>query len=75
MESVVTWDAVTEQGIPAAEKWLSPRLESPKAVEAMKQRMATPGFRMENNEALVSVVKTAEKFFAEQQSSRGYKNW
>ena len=81
VESVVTWDAVTEQGIPAAEKWLSPRLEShkttitPKAVEAMKQRMATPGFRMENNEALVSVVKTAEKFFAEQQSSRGYKNW
>ena len=42
---------------------------------AMKQRMATPGFRMEINEALVSVVKTAEKFFAEQQSSRGYKNW
>lgn len=82
VESVVTWDAVTEQGIPAAEKWLSPRLEThktvitPKTVEVMKARMATPGFRAENNDALVSVVNTAERFFQEQRGEiKGYRHW
>lgn len=82
VESIVTWDAVTEQGIPAAEKWLSPRLEThkvqitPKTVEAMKVRMNTPGLRVENSDVLASVIKTAESFFQEQRSdSKGYKNW
>lgn len=81
VESIVTWDAVTEQGIPAAEKWLAPRLESsktvitPSMVQGMKARLAISGFRQESNDALASVVKTAEKFFAEQKGGRGYKDW
>lgn len=82
VESVITWDAVTEQGIPAAEKWLAPRLEThktpitPKMVEAMKQKLATSGMRMENSDGLKSIIATAEKFFKEQSSdNRGYSDW
>ena len=82
VESVITWDAVTEQGIPVAEKWLAPRLETRKTpitmnmVKAMKQRLTTPGMRMENYDSLSNVVKTAERFFQSQASvEKGYSDW
>lgn len=82
VERIVTWDAVTEQGIPAAEKWLSPRLEShrtvitPKLIESMKKNLATTGFRQESNDGVRDVIKCAESFFAQQKSNGpGYNNW
>lgn len=81
VEQIVTWDAVTEQGIPAAEKYLAPRLErhttpvTPKMVEALKKQASSPGMRMESAQQLHSVINTAEQFFASRESSKGYSNW
>lgn len=82
VESIVTWDAVTDQGIPAAEKWLSPRLESnkkqitPKIISALKQKVTAGGIRMENVEAVKAIIKTAETFFnSAKNKERGYREW
>lgn len=81
VEQIVTWDAVTEQGIPAAEKYLAPRLErhstpiTPQVVQAMKQQVNSPTMRMESAEQLKSVIATADKFFATTSNAKGYANW
>lgn len=77
----VTWDAVTEQGIPAAEKYLAPRLEShktvvtPKMVEELKVQVANSNLRMESSSPVHSVIATAEKFFNKNTPNRGYSAW
>ena len=77
----VTWDAVTEQGIPAAEKYLAPRLEShktvvtPKMVEELKVQVANSNLRMESSSPVPSVIATAEKFFNKNAPNRGYSAW
>jgi hypothetical protein len=81
VEQIVTWDAVTEQGIPAAEKYLAPRLErhstpiTPQVVQAMKQQVNSPTMRMESAEQLKSVIATADKFFATTSNTKGYASW
>lgn len=78
---VVTWDAVTEQGIPAAEKYLSPRLEShktvvtPKMVEELKVQVANSNLRMESSSPIHNVIASAEKFFSKNTPNRGYSAW
>lgn len=82
VEKVITWDAVTEQGIPAAEKYLAPRMEShktvitPKMVEQMKDQLKVPGLRQESAAQLQSIISTADNFFSGQkQGTRSYTAW
>ena len=78
----VTWDAVTEQGILAAEKYLAPRLESrntqitPKMIDDMRRQLDTGKLRTESANQLQSIIHTADNFFREQRGeTRGYYNW
>lgn len=82
VESIVTWDAVTEQGIPAAEKWLSPRLEThrtvltPKMIEGMKNSLSNNALRQESIDGTRDIIQRAETFFAQQKiSTPAYHNW
>ena len=81
VEQAVTWDAVTEQGIPAAEKYLAPRLErhttqiTPQIVQAMKQQLKVPGLRTESVQQLTSIIQAADRFYATSASGKGYTRW
>lgn len=82
VESVITYDAVTEQGIPVAEKWLSPRLET-KSVQLTKQlldnlksKTGSKGFRTESDNGLREVISKAETFFNNKSSEKkSYIDW
>lgn len=82
VEKIITYDAVTEQGIPAAEKYLAPRLESrntqitPKMVDDMRRQLDTGKLRIESANQLQGIIHTADNFFREQRGeTRGYYNW
>ena len=82
IERIITFDAVTDQGIVAAQKDLSPRLESshqritPAMVKGMELRMGEEGLRTESNKPLVEVLNHAKAILNEETPSRSaYVNW
>ena len=80
---LVTYDAVTEQGVASSEKYGSLRLESsktvitPSVVEGLRNRLASGSLRMENAENIKNIIDTADLYFKQksQESAPSYSRW
>lgn len=83
VEQIVTYDAVTHQGIASSEKYGSFHLEhrktviTPKVVKALREKMNAGKVRMENVETVNTIIQTAENFFKAQNTGNkpGYFGW
>lgn len=84
VEEVITYDAVTEQGVASSEKHASMRLESfkqvitPRVVEQMRTNLERGAIRMENADNVRSIIEYADAYFRQARvghQTPSYANW
>lgn len=67
IEQIITWDAVTEQGVASSEKYGSMRLEhnrvniTPRVLDNMRHALSKGSIRMENADGVRAIIASAER--------------
>lgn len=82
IEEIITWDAVTEQGVASSEKYGSMRLEhhrtviTPRILNNMKQALTAGAIRMENVDNVRNIIASAERLMGVQAGAApAYAGW
>lgn len=82
VEEIITYDAVTEQGVASSEKHGSLKLEhsrvviTPKVVEQLRKSMVSGGLRMENATSVKTIIEASDRFYKlKDQDGPSYADW
>lgn len=82
VEEVITYDAVSEQGVASSEKYGSLKLEhhrveiTPKIINQLKKAMVTGGLRMESMASAKAIIEAGDRFYKlSEQKGPSYADW